>query len=118
MAEVSVWFRNLPENPLDAAAHFHTNCAPDIRLEFEGLRDFASYIIVFEPAGHEHRSWRLAVIQELAREFAPGRINAVIGTSDSAVTAALAYLGRAVGITGQLLDLDDTGAGEVLVSAP
>lgn len=117
MTMVSVWLRDLPESPLDAAAQFYGESAQDIRNEFEAFRDFANYTIVFDPAGHEHRSWRLAAIQELAREFAPGRINAVVGRSDAAVEAALSYLEHAEGVTGQLLDLDDIGAGEV-VSSP
>jgi hypothetical protein len=117
MAELTLWLGNMPENPLDAAMYFHTKCIPDIRMEFETLLVISHYTIVFEPDGHEHRSWRLAAIQELAREFAPGRVNAVVSKSESAIAAAQAFLERAEGITGQLLELDDSGAGEV-VSLP
>ena len=70
--------------------------------------------IVFESAGHEHRGWRLAAVQELAREVAPHRINALASDSEPAVASALAYLKIAEGVTGQLLELDDMGAGEVV----
>ena len=72
--------------------------------------------LIFPPADHTHRGWRLAAVQSLAREFAPIRVNAVTSDSEAAIAAALAFLGSAEGITGQLLELDDTGAGEVVSS--
>ncbi len=71
-------------------------------------------VIIFTLADHTHRAWRLAAIQSLAREFAPVRINALASDSEKAIAAALAYLETAKGVTGQLLELDDTGAGEVV----
>ena len=75
-------------------------------------------MLVFSPADHSHRAWRLAVVQSFAREFAPLRVNAMVSDSEPAIAAALAYLESAEGVTGQLLQLDDTGAREVLTSAP
>ena len=86
----------------------HPNPSP----EGEGL-----LTLIFPPADHSHRAWRLAAVQALAREYAPVRVNALASKSESAIAAALAYLGTAEGVTGQLLELDDTGAGEV-VSSP
>ena len=47
--------------------------------------------------------WRRAAIQELAREAAPCRVNAVQATTDGRWRGAGDYLERAPGMTGQLL---------------
>jgi hypothetical protein len=116
MAEMTLQLEGLPESPLDAAAWFHSNEVADIRRDFGAMAEFPCHLtIVFVPAGHEHRGWRLAAIQELAREVAPiHRINAVVGKSEVAIAAAKKYLEKADGVTGQLLELDDIGAGEVV----
>src|SRR5690606_39036630 len=75
----------LPDNPLDAAGIFHADYLPKVR----GNPDRAEQIVVcFPPAGHEHRGWRLAAIQELARELAPVRVNAVAGSDPVAIAQA------------------------------
>ncbi|MXP41476.1 hypothetical protein GRI75_07445 [Altererythrobacter soli] len=63
-------------------------------------------VLIFPPAPHDHRAWRLAAVQDLAREAAPRRVNAVAGDDESAVAEALAWLEQAPGITGQLLAVD------------
>ncbi len=73
--------------------------------------------LIFPPADYTHNAWRLAALQALAREHAPIRINALDSNGEPAIAAALAFLEAAEGVTGQLLELDDTGAGEV-VSSP
>ena len=74
-------------------------------------------MIIFAPADHTHRAWRLAAVQGLARALAPRRVNALASDSEAAITAALAYLEGAAGLTGQYLPLDDAGAGLVVSSA-
>jgi hypothetical protein len=64
-----------------------------------------SITIVFPSADHTHRAWRLAAVQELAREVAPMRLNAIAGDDEAAVREACAYLQEAGGVTGQLLDV-------------
>ena len=99
----------LPEAALAAAARFHVEVLPEA---VASLTESPSHLtLIFPPADHSHHSWRLAAIQSLAREFAPVRVNALVGDSDKAIGAALAYLQTAAGVTGQLLELDDTGAG-------
>ena len=137
---------SLPGGALAAAAAFHARILPDVLAllsplpfrggagggvspasaassdkphpnpspEGEGL---AHLTLVFPPADHSHRAWRLAAVQALAREHAPIRVNALASDSAKAIAAALAYLETAGGVTGQLLQLDDTGAGEVVNSA-
>ena len=71
--------------------------------------------MVFAPADHTHRAWRLAVVQGLARELAPRRVNALASRDEAAIAASLAYLESAEGLTGQYLPLDDAGAGPVVL---
>lgn len=98
----------LPADPLAAAAQFHAMVAPDLAESDEDL------LLVFPPADHTHRGWRLAAVQMLARSLAPRRVNAVASASAAAILAAERYLAGAPGLTGQYLPLDDEGAGDVL----
>lgn len=100
----------LPDDPLEAARVFHADHAAP-------LRDAAAdLVLAFPAADHTHRGWRLAAVQMLARARAPRRVNALSGGSEAAIEAALAYLDQAPGLTGQLIALDDAGAGAVLPS--
>ena len=81
---------------------------PELRAATEDL------LVAFPAADHTHRGWRLAAVQMIARAKAPLRINAVSGGSEEAIAAAAEYLARAPGLTGQLISLDDFGAGAVL----
>ncbi|MDB5723463.1 MAG: hypothetical protein JWQ16_217 [Novosphingobium sp.] len=78
------------------------------------LVDGEDVVLAFPTADHTHKGWRLAVVQQLARDAAPLRVNALSGGDEAAVAAAVAYLASAPGVTGQLLALDGNGAGEVL----
>ena len=100
----------LPDDPIAAAAAFYAAVVPTL----SGTGDL---VLVFPPADHTHTAWRLAAVQSLARARVPGRVNAVSGGSAAAVGAAIAYLAAAPGLTGQVLPLDDTGAGPVIPSA-
>ena len=91
----------LPGSPLDAAAEFHAAIVPQVRSATSDV------VLAFDPADHSHRVWRLAAIQELAREAAPRRVNAVIGAAQAAV---LKYLATAPGVTGQMLQVDGNSA--------
>jgi hypothetical protein len=113
MAAAALRIEGLPASPLDASAYFHAKVLPEIRAAYAGQPEI-DLIVVFDPAGHEHRAWRLAVIQELAREVAPARVNGVASDDEKAVAAARGYLEAAKGVTGQLLALDGNGAGPVL----
>jgi hypothetical protein len=93
----------LPEAPLDAAARFHADILPQIAPTDAGLT------LVFAPADHTHRAWRLAAVQGLARRWAPFRVNAVASADEGAILAANSYLDQAPGVTGQYLPLVDMG---------
>lgn len=103
----------LPEEALAAAAHFHATVLPGVTKALQGTSS-AQFTIVFTPADHTHRGWRLAAVQGLAREHAPLRVNAVESDDDVAIAAGAAYLANADGITGQFLPLDSVGAGKVV----
>ena len=103
MAAAVLHVAGLPAAPLDAAAAFHAAHMSAARQAVTGAQALA---IVFEPAGHEHRAWRLAAVQALAREAAPVRVNGVAGNDEPALAEALEYLASAPGITGQLLTVD------------
>lgn len=98
----------LPDQPLAAAAAFHANWLP------RAQKPSADLVLIFPPADHTHRAWRLAAVQGLSREAAPRRVNALASDDETAIAAALAYLAGAPGLTGQYFPLDGTGAGEVI----
>jgi hypothetical protein len=102
----------LPAQALAASAHFHAAILPRVVAELDRSE---SLILVFTPADHTHRAWRLAVVQGLARQYAPLRVNAVASDDEKAIAAAVVYLDAAEGITGQYLPLDGNGA-EALLS--
>jgi hypothetical protein len=102
---VTIPIEGLPGSPLDAAADFHAIHLPKIRHDVRAAQA-SNLVLVFAPAGHEHRAWRLAAIQELARELAPIRVNALVGADEHALDDAIGFLGDAPGITGQLLAVE------------
>ena len=99
----------LPEAPIDAAAAFYAEHVPLIREDSPGAD---MVVIHFQPAGHEHRGWRLAAVQELARELAPTRVNAIVGSDNAGMAEALNFLHLAPGVTGQLLAVDGKSGGK------
>jgi hypothetical protein len=91
----------LPDEPLNAAARFYADILPRI------APTAAALTLIFAPADHTHRAWRLAAVQGLARRWAPIRVNAVASAHDDAILAANTYLEQAPGVTGQYLPLAD-----------
>jgi hypothetical protein len=119
----------LPGAPLAAAAAFFAEVLPLIEhAMIEPLKQSdadpalaegepiarEALLLIFAPADHAHQGWRVALVQALAREHAPLRVNAVASNDGAAIAAAEAYLGAAPGVTGQYWPLDGTGAGGVL----
>jgi len=98
----------LPQDAVAAAGVFYTQFAP----QAQGAE--GDMTLVFAPADHAHRGWRLAAVQDLARTHAPRRVNAIESEDPEAITRALAYLTAAPGVTGQVLRLDSQGAGVVI----
>ena len=92
--------RGLPANPVDAARVFASEMAPEVREKAA-----SGCIIIFDHADHTHAKWRLAMVQELAREATPARINAVVGNDGEGIAQVQTYLDGAPGITGQVFTL-------------
>lgn len=103
----------LPTAAIEAATLFHCEALPRV-IEAIGKTDGELIVLVFGPADHTHRGWRLAAVQNLAREHAPLRVNGVSGTDEAAIAAAVRYLSAAPGVTGQYFVLDPAGAGNPL----
>ena len=101
--------RGLADAALDAAAEFHARVLPLVR---KVVVDGEPVCVMFDPADHSHRAWRVAAVQALAREAAPARVNAVAASDDQAWATTIEYLERAPGITGQYFPLDGQGAGD------
>lgn len=96
---------SLPESGIDASAAFFADYLLDARcILSEGEVD--ALAIVLPPAPGDHDDWRRALARDLAREYAPKRVN-VIGGSGTAVDETLAYLGNAPGVTGHYCPLHD-----------
>ena len=94
---------SLPEGAIEAAATFYAEALPGILELLNPARPGEDLVLVFPPAPHDHRGWRLAAVQDLARAAAPARVNGVVGDDEDAIAEALGYLERAPGVTGQLL---------------
>lgn len=97
-----VYIDALPENALDAASEFSANWLPSIR---EQINAGDSYVLVLPDAAYDHADWRRAAIRDLARTYAPTRLNMISGGDDAAITSTQKYLSDAGGVTGQYLPL-------------
>ncbi|MBV7264659.1 Rossmann fold domain-containing protein [Erythrobacter ani] len=62
--------------------------------------------IALPAATSEQDDWRRSLARDLAREYAPKRVN-VIGGSGAGLRETLAYLRDAPGVTGQYIALDE-----------
>ena len=99
MAQQVLRIDALPEAALDAAAAFHAAWVPAAREKLAA----GDLVLIFPQAPYDHRGWRLAAVQDLARAATPVRVNAVAGDGEKAIAEALAWLAEAPGITGQVL---------------
>jgi len=99
----------LPDAALDAAEAFYEAWLPQARA----LARSQHTAIVFPAAPYDHRGWRLAAVQDLAREAAPQRVNGIAGDDDETIAATLQWLASAPGVTGQLLAVDGKRAEKV-----
>jgi len=116
MVELDFTGMDWPSSPIDAAQHFHANILPQVRGALDPDSEFwvsvgelpqlLDGVILFLPdAGDKHTAWRLAVVQDLAREAAPRRVNAVTGGTLEEQAEIADYLRDAPGVTGQILSV-------------
>ncbi len=101
----------LPDQALAAAAAFHADWLERAREVLAAGKDLT---LIFPAADYTHRTWRLAMAQGLAREYAPLRVNILASFDLAAIASAERYLAAAPGLTGQYLTLDGAGAGPVV----
>ena len=106
MGQAVLRVEGLPARALDAAEAFYEAWMPQARA----LARTDDTAIVFPSASYDHRNWRLAAVQDLAREAAPCRVNGIAGDDDLAIADTLHWLASAPGITGQLLAVDGKSA--------
>ncbi|MXO66907.1 Rossmann fold domain-containing protein [Altericroceibacterium endophyticum] len=102
---------------LQAASAFYDTELPRVRAHLTRLREqsaAAALLVCFIDPAQERVSaqhgWRLAAIQQLARDYAPLRVNGLqenggAGANDAAVDETAEWLQGASGITGQLFTL-------------
>jgi hypothetical protein len=110
MGHLVVYLGDLPGTPIDAAAHFASKHAPEARelLMQGGWRSMGlaeepqALTYVFPAGGKDHEGWQRALIQALARDVAPKRVNGVIGDGLASTDEATEWLGGAPGVTGQI----------------
>jgi hypothetical protein len=110
MGQAVLRVERLPDSALGTAEAFYEAWLPQARAALNPPRDGKDLIIVFPSASYDHRDWRLAAVQNLAREAAPQRVNGIVGDDDEAIAATLHWLASAPGITGQLLAVDGRSA--------
>ena len=103
MGQAVLRVADLPEGALDAAAVFHAQWLGRAR---DALAGKDALVLIFASAAYDHRAWRAAAVQDLAREAAPARINGVVGNDESGIDEAVDWVAQAPGITGQLLEVD------------
>lgn len=94
----------LPDVPLDAAAHFFATYLAQAQ---QILADGAPVLVIALPAAsQDHDDWRRALARDLARAHAPARVN-VVGGSDTVRAAVISYLEASRGVTGQYIPAHD-----------
>jgi hypothetical protein len=102
---------SLPDAALAAAEAFYAQWLQ----RAEALLAEDDLTVVFAPADHTQRGWRLAAVQALARAHAPRRANALAASGEPATAAAVEYLAAAEGVTGQYLVLDDSNSAAMVI---
>lgn len=100
----------LADRPSEAAQQFYQHHWLALRAAIEQSAE--SLAILLPGAPNAHDDWRRAMVRDLARAHAPKRINAIGGGSPEARAAALAFVDKAPGVTGQYFPLDQDGGDE------
>ena len=91
---------SLVANSLDAAAEY-TNMYLDAAERILQSEETSSLTIQLPSAGPDHSDWRRSLARDLARKYAPKRVNVVSGDAPDEIDKVLTYLRNAPGVTGQ-----------------
>ena len=92
----------LPESALEAHAALIAQQLDPIR-QVMGEGATSTLTLILPAAGPEHDRWRRALAGDLAREYAPKRVNLAAGPAGEELDTLLAYLRDAPGVTGHYL---------------
>nr|WP_298926665.1 hypothetical protein [uncultured Erythrobacter sp.] len=90
----------LPESGIAASAAFFAKHLEDAKTKLSDDETNA-LAIVLPSAGSDHDSWRRALAGDLAREYAPKRVNIIASADEDAAQTLIDYLKNAPGVTGQ-----------------
>ena len=96
----------LAESGIEASAAFFAEYLEQAK-SLLGRPDTDALAIVLPAAAKSHDDWRRALARDLAREFKPKRVNVVGASKGKALDDTLAYLGNALGVTGQYCPLHE-----------
>lgn len=91
----------LPNLPLDAAAHFFDTYLAQAKQILAG--GTLALVIAMPTAPQDHDDWRRALARDLARAYAPQRVNVVAANNICSLDETIRYLGGAPGVTGQYI---------------
>ena len=93
-------------NPLEAHAAFFADWLGRAKAALEDPAT-RSLTLVLAPASSEHDNWRRAVAGDLAREYAPKRVNIAAGVTGKSLNTLCMYLRDAPGVTGHYVQTHD-----------
>ena len=96
----------LPGAALEAAQTFAAEWLPAIH---DHLSAGENLVVILPQAAYDHADWRRAAVRDLARSFAPVRVNFITAGTGRAADASIAYLSSAPGVTGQYLPVHVDG---------
>ena len=91
----------LPDGALDAAAEFHAQWLGQARAMLESDTD--ALAVVMPSAPHAHDDWRRAAARDLARAYAPRRVNVIGADPGASLNGLIDYCANSPGVTGQYL---------------
>lgn len=103
MAQGEYHVSDLPEGALEASALFHSEHLVGVRAEAQK----SDLMIILPPADYNHTDWRRALARDLAREYAPSRVNVIAAGNEAQKLALTNYLSGAKGVTGHYLEAHD-----------
>lgn len=97
---------DLPESGIEASAAFLSAYLAQVRTALAD-DNVTALAISMPPAPSSHDDWRTALARDLARKYAPKRVNIAGGPQGRQMEETLAYLGNAPGVTGQYCPLHE-----------